>query len=136
MNAQWQMTDGTDCESVIGVWIEQARVDGREDDYAGKRQHPRVTRQVPVTLEVDPDGRRPATVYGQSRDVSLGGIGVHVRQRIAAMSVVRITVDSDGTSVTGRVMHCTGGLGGYIVGIEFVREAAHMPAAQALRKTA
>ena len=136
MHVQLRTTDWTDCESVIGAWIEQARTDGRKDDYAGKRQFPRVTWQVPVTLEVDPDGGRPTTVFGKSRDVSLGGIGVQVRQRIATMSLVRITVDSDGTSVTGRVMHCTGGLGGYIVGIEFLREAARMPAPQARRKSA
>jgi hypothetical protein len=124
-----------DQDAVIADWLAEARITGTEDAYRGKRRWPRVTWQVPVTLEVHPGERRSRTCHATSRDISEGGLGLRLRQRLPAMAPVRVFIGEDERSVRGRVVHCTDTLGGFIVGVEFVSEPVTVAAAS-LRKTA
>jgi hypothetical protein len=118
-----------DQKAVIADWLGQARKEGQEDTFAGKRRWPRVTWQVPVVLEINTGRGRTQTCYATSRDVSEGGLGLRTRQRVPVMALVRVTAGDDDRSVLGRVAHCTDTLGGFLVGIEFMAEPQALLAA-------
>jgi hypothetical protein len=119
-------------DRLIAAWLTEAKRDGIVDDYAGKRRWPRVTWQTQVTLQIDtPRGTR--TVFAAARDISEGGIGLRVRERLAAMTPVRVIIGETNEFVIGRVAHCTDSLGGFVIGIEFQRVES---VGVALRKSA
>ena len=112
----------TDTQTVQ-YWLLSAQATGQRDTYPGKRRRPRFTWHVPITLEVlDASvlGRSVRAHCAMSRDISDGGMGLRCRQPVPVMALVCITLDETQETVYGRVRHCTGSLGGFLVGVEFV----------------
>ena len=106
-------------ETTVRQWLVNARLRGEEDVYAGKRRRPRVTWQVPVTVEILDGVRANQSDYATSKDVSAGGMGLRCRRAIEARTLVRVVTDEDGRFVHARVMHCTETIGGFFIGVEF-----------------
>ena len=113
--------------ATVDMWLAEARRYGREDVYAGKRQHVRVTWEAPVTVVVY-DGRQAGeTDHATTRDISSGGLGLRCRRPLAVHSLVAVVSEIDGQCVHATVMHCTETLGGFLVGVEFLpRTPAHL----------
>lgn len=122
-----------DLERTVGRWLAEACQTGIADSYAGKRRWVRYTWQVPVMVTVVAPGPGRAPQFATSRNLSRGGIGLRCRERIGPMSLVRVTRDETDESVYGRVRHCTGTFGGFLIGIEF---EAGPEVGQTLRKSA
>lgn len=128
MQAQPQIKVWDEQAATVERWLANARLEGREDTYTGKRCYPRVTWQVPVTLDILDGERAGECDYATSKDISKGGLGLRCRQSVPVRSFVRVVSDGDGQSVYARVMHCTETVGGFFVGIEFQpREQADQP---------
>lgn len=106
-------------ERTVRNWLADAASTGNKDVYAGKRKFARYTWIVPVVVEVLSGPSCDATVYATARDISSGGLGLKVRQRLQPGASVRVTLDEGEEFVIGRVRHCSEALGGFLVGIEF-----------------
>lgn len=106
-------------QATVRQWVTEARVFGQECGYAGKRRHPRITWQAPLTVQILDGARVGESEYGAARDISEGGVGLRVRRSVPVWSHVRVTYDGDGRQVYGQVMHCTETVGGFIVGVQF-----------------
>jgi hypothetical protein len=123
MSRAMKVTKETPVETVIRGWVQRAAITGQADPYVGKRQQPRTTWTVPVVMRiVDAAGER--LLHLMSRDVSLTGLGLTCREKLSPMTTVQLWVGAEEQCVVGRVMHCTQGLSGYVIGIEFDRAAA------------
>lgn len=133
MAAALESRANSDFDGTVSRWLEEARATGRADAYAGKRRWVRYTWKVPVTVEVVTGGTGETSQAAYSRDLSRGGLGFKCRQRIETASLVCVTRDQTNETIYGRVRHCTGTFGGFIVGIEF---EAGPQGGQALRKSA
>ena len=136
MAAALESRSDSDFEGTVSRWLDEARATGRADAYAGKRRWVRYTWKVPVTVDVATGGTGQASQPAYSRDLSRGGLGLKCRQRIETASLVRVTRDQTNETMYGRVRHCTGTFGGFIVGIEFEASPQARQARQALRKSA
>ena len=119
MQAQLQTGVHSDERATIREWLANARLEGREDTYAGKRRYPRVTWVVPVTVEFLDGERAGENDFAMSKDISEGGVGLRCRRPLAVRTLVRVMTDEGAPCVHARVMHCTETLGGFIVGLEF-----------------
>ena len=109
-------------------WFAEAQQTGESDNYAGKRSQPRCTWDVQVTIEILENGQPSETYYANTRDISVGGMGMRCRKAVPDHAQVRITIDETGESVQARVTQCTQGICDYHIGVEFVAEAQESPA--------
>ena len=114
-------------ERTVRTWLANASRTGAKDVYAGKRKFVRYTWLTSAKVEVRSGVSCDTTVYASTRDISAGGLGLKVRQRLQPGAIVRVTLDEGGESVTGRVRHCSEALGGFYVGIEFIFETDPAP---------
>lgn len=105
---------------LIEGWLAEAREEGRQDVYAGKRQHPRVEWNAPVIVQPEDDSDR--TVYVTALNISAGGMGLRCGEAISPRTRIRLFVNDGVDCVIGVVRHCSSTVGGYIVGVEFVLE--------------
>lgn len=103
-------------------WLNDARLDGQEDHYAGKRTHPRVTWPIPVTARIMTGPRAGDVEYTALRDVSPVGVAFRLRRAIPVGDSVRVTCDTDERSVEGKVIRCTETVGGYVIGVVCIEE--------------
>lgn len=110
-------------QATLKRWLAAAHENGSEDSYSGKRTTPRIGWKESVTLEVMAKAKNGLKIYGFVRDISAGGMGLRFRQRVAPGSYVRITLDSSGETLCGRVRHCCDVLGAFVVGVEFEMRA-------------
>jgi len=106
-------------DAVVRQWLAEAHVLGEESEYAGKRRHPRVAWQMPITVDILDGASAGESYYATSKDISEGGMGFRCRRAVPVWSCVRVTCDDDGQYVHGQVMHCTETVGGFIVGMQF-----------------
>ncbi len=115
----------------IRDWTEEAQISGVTDHYAGKRAHPRTTWSVSVVVKITSGKDTGELVYAKSKDVSLGGIGLLSRHNIPPHTAVEIWAGNHGQGVSGRVMHSTRTVAGYIIGVAF-----NTPAGNQLKRAA
>ena len=113
-----------DQASVVRSWLDQAERTGTTDLYVGKRAWPRTTWSVSVVVKIVSGRSTGELVYARGKDVSLGGIGFISRRNIPAHTVVEIWAADHPQCVSGRVMHSTRTVGGYIIGVAFDAPAA------------
>lgn len=106
-------------EATRNRWVTAARVDGVEDNYAGKRAHPRTSWKSAVRVEALGRGAAPRPVYGYTRDISAGGVGLKCHERIKPCTKVQITLEDTGECLCGVVRHCSEGVGSFLIGVEF-----------------
>ncbi|MCC7290619.1 MAG: PilZ domain-containing protein [Phycisphaerales bacterium] len=105
---------------LIGSWLAEAREEGCEDVYAGKRRHARVQWNAPVIVQ--PEDGSARTYYVTALNISAGGMGLRCGEAISPRTRLRLFVNDGVDSVIGVVRHCSSTVGGYIVGVEFVLE--------------
>ena len=73
-----------------------------------------------VGLEVVDSASGKVLFHGRTRNISEDGIGVHCRQKVAFSTNVRLYRDDredPEEHVEGEVIHCTGTVGGFKIGI-------------------
>ena len=116
---QTQLEVRTEETATVEQWLAEARLEGREDTYAGKRRYPRVTWHVPVILDGLDGERAGECYYATTKDLSAGGMGFRCRQPVPVRSLVRVMSEIDGQSVYAKVMHCTETVGACFIGVEF-----------------
>ncbi|MFH0983824.1 MAG: PilZ domain-containing protein [Planctomycetota bacterium] len=119
MHGQTHTGIWNDERATLKEWLADAQLEGQQDTYASKRQYPRVTWAVPVTLELLDGPRVGKCDFAVSKDISEGGIGVRCHRALVLRTLVRILIDECGPSVHARVTHCTETVGGFIIGVEF-----------------
>lgn len=127
-------------QRIIQRWLTDARRNGKKDVYTGKRRHPRFSWTVNVAVEIMDGGSALRPLFATTRDVSVGGVGLKVRQRIAAGTLVRIVRSDIDEHVYAKVQYCGEALGGFLVGVEFIQPPATSagargfnPASEAIR---
>ncbi len=95
-----------------------AHAEGMNDDYRAKRRWPRYHQATP--LEVKRPGEDDAHAHGVTmHTISGGGVSFVSRERFQAEDTIRIrewTPQGDRLWLTGQVMYCADGLGGYLIG--------------------
>jgi PilZ domain-containing protein len=112
-------TQSVNTQSIIQKWLTEARCNGQKASYNAMRNAPRFQWIEHVTVELlgdDSDGR---TVYATTRDVSVAGVGLRLRQSFDLGAKIRVTRDGTDESLVGTVCHCEESLGVYQVGVEF-----------------
>ncbi len=120
-------------QDILADWLARAGEDGVEDLYRGKRAHPRVTWQAPVSIEFPDSSESAGAAFAYASDVSQGGMSVRCRQEAEVFSRMCVTLDETGESLYGKVRHCTRTTTGFVIGIEFQLGSAEQVA---LRKSA
>ncbi|MFQ5490043.1 MAG: PilZ domain-containing protein [Phycisphaerae bacterium] len=105
--------------ATLKSWLAGARESGEEDRYAGKRSTPRIVWNESVIVEVVGKRTDGPRIYGFTRDVSAGGIGLRCRERLEPGKPVRITLEATGETLCGRIRYCSEVLGAFLVGVEF-----------------
>ena len=103
--------------SVVRNWVAEAQRTGTTDTYSGKRVWTRTTWGVSVVVKIVSGRNHGELVYARGKDVSLGGIGFVSRREIPVHTAVDIWAAEHPQCVSGRVMHCTRTVGGFIVGV-------------------
>ena len=113
-----------DQAAVVRRWLVHAERTGTTDSYVGKRAWPRTTWSVSVIVKIISGRSTGELVYARGKDVSLGGIGFISRRNIPALTAVEIWAADHPQCVSGRVMHSTRTVNGYIIGVAFDAPAA------------
>ena len=102
--------------TVFERWLAQAREEGVDDGVLNKRSCSRIAWAIYV--EVAGEGAERLT--GRTRDISEGGIGLQCRKPLPERTRVRIyrtdTPNPD-EYVEGEVVHSTGTVGGFKIGV-------------------
>jgi hypothetical protein len=111
-------------QDLIDLWLADAKLYGQKDPYLGKRRHPRYQWKMPVDMDVLSIDGSQCRLYAQTRDISEGGIGLECRQQLEPDSRVRIRLEGQLEAIEGYVVHCTQGLGKYLVGVVFAMPLA------------
>ncbi len=119
MQALLQTDVGSEEQNTAQQWLADACLAGQEYEYAGKRHYQRTTWQVPITVEILDGTRAGEHEYAMARDISESGMGFRCRRAVPVWSLVRITVDQDGSYVHAQVKSCTDTIGGFLIGVEF-----------------
>jgi len=106
--------------------VHRAQTSGSLDGIDGKRKFPRFLATVP--LQVTPDPSKPRLFQAvKMHNVSEGGIAFWSKKRLPLHKRLFVReVSDDGASdwLPAIVCHCTRGLLGFLIGIEFVLEPA------------
>lgn len=80
----------------------------RHDDFRDFRMFRRVSMQLPITLEL-PSTSSPVMIHGYSSDLSAGGMGTVIRNRLPSRyktDPVKIHVEPDGKALTLEAHFC------------------------------
>ena len=94
---------------------------GEPDHYAGKRQWPRFAAGTRLEITTDPNNRSstwPAIMH----NVSTGGIAFWSKRELRErdeISVREFPTDGSTPWIPARVQHCTVGIRGFLIGVEF-----------------
>ena len=104
----------------IETWLREAERIGQIDGYMGRRRWVRYSWHVPLEIDTKDRFNRPVILLATGRDISTGGLGVHCRTKLPAMSVVSVRRFDQKSAVQVRVMHCTQTVNGYRIGMEFL----------------
>ena len=101
--------------------IRMAAEYGAPDSYSGKRGAPRI--RDGLRLELTTDLQQSGDVHAVSmHDISKSGLALWSKKKFQHNTIVYIREFSTGEArpwLTARVNHCTGGLRGFLVGVEF-----------------
>ena len=94
---------------------------GTPDSYPGKRRIPRI--KDDLRLELTTDLRQTGDVQAVSmHDISESGLALWSRKQFMRNTIVYVREFSDGRPrpwLKTHVNHCTGGIRGFLVGVEF-----------------
>ena len=104
----------------IEAWLAEAKLTGHIDGYLGRRRWVRYSWHVPLEIDTKDRFNRPVILLATGRDISTGGLGVHCRTKLPAMSIVSVRRFNQESAVQVRVMHCTQTVNGYRIGMEFL----------------
>lgn len=108
-------------ESLISTLLAQARAQGQQDAYSGKRQWARYS--FGMRLDVTTDPTRPSAGWHVTlHNVSGGGVGFWSKRELDAGTTIHISDGSDKKAASwlkASVQHCTVGLRGYLIGAAF-----------------
>jgi len=104
---------------VIERWVSEAELNGEKDPYLGKRRHPRFTWNVIVLMRVCSGPLKGKVIRARTMNISLGGLGVHVRSTLQAGTTLEIMIEGRPYGVRGSVVHCTPLVTGNLLGISF-----------------
>lgn len=96
-----------------------ARRDGGEDSYNGKRRDKRTRWQMSVMVELNAGTPQRRMINATTRDISASGVGLSCRAALKPNSEVRIYVGDGDEYISATVRHCTRSLPGFIIGVEF-----------------
>ncbi len=107
--------------------IRMAAEHGTPDSYTGKRRAPRI--RYELRLELTTDLHQSGDVHAVSmHNISKSGLAFWSKKKFQHNTIVYVREFSTGEPrpwLTARVHHCTGGLRGFLVGVEF-----NLPASQ------
>ncbi len=110
----------------IARLIETARRDGREDTRAGARKSTRY--RAPIRLDVTTDPHEPTCIFPATmHNIGDSGFAFWSRREVRSerqLWVREFSGDKPAPWIPARVVHCTRGLLGYLVGTSF--EAAEI----------
>lgn len=105
----------------IARLIETARRDGREDIRAGARKSPRY--RAPIRLDITTDPDEPACMFPATmHNIGDSGFSFWAKREVSnerQLWVREFSGDNSAPWVPARVVHCTRGLLGYLVGTSF-----------------
>lgn len=109
----------SDATPTIDSLLALAREQGEPDGYVGKREHARFALGAPLDVTTAPDVES-ATWRVVMHNVSAGGLSFWSKREIRADSPVYFrhwSGTAPGPWISGRVVHCTLGVQGYLTGV-------------------
>ena len=105
--------------AVIERWVAEAELNGEADSYLGKRAHPRFTWNVIVLLRVHTGELAGKIIRARTHNISLGGMGIHIRSTLLSGTELEIMVEGRPFGVPASVVHCTKTMNGNLLGVSF-----------------
>jgi len=111
----------TSNDGQVARWVASAGQQGKADSYAGKRHSIRFAEGMSLEITLNPD--RPAASWRvYMHNVSHGGFAFWSKKTVLAWSTVFVREYTDDNSlgwVKARVIHCTMGIRGFLIGAAF-----------------
>lgn len=101
--------------------LAEVSAEGHPDLFAGKRERFRYWTSRRFEARYSGDGGEVACVT--LRNISATGLALWSRQKIKRDTLIRIRAygaADDAASLEALVLHCSGGVGGYLIGARFV----------------
>ena len=105
--------------AVVEQWVGEAEILGRTDNYLGKRRFPRFTWDVIVLIRICSGRMTGKVIRARTKNVSMGGLGVHVRSHLEPGVKLEIMVEGRPFGVKATVAHCTRMMNGNLLGASF-----------------
>ncbi len=113
-------------ELLVRRLVRNARETGSSDGIDGKRKAQRFRSSTSLEFSFDPNANGRVS-WAKMHNVSRGGLSFWAKKRLALKRRVFVRSFVDGTPtdwLPAKVCHCTSGIMGFLVGVEFQFEAA------------